>query len=608
MTEVGWIGSIRLAVALIPRTWRARWLALSLLGFATSGMETISAVAVLWLIQLISNAGGAFTGTLAPFLARVTHSFGIGDSAIALAAGLTVFYFMKNMLAAYSSYQQAHVAFASGAEISRALFAAYLDAPCAYHLGKNSATIQRNVGPAVDAVFNDLLYSLVGLASEVLMVAGLIGLTFFVAPLTTLFVIAALGAMTAAIYSTTQKRIYGWGAENQALNKSIIMTVEEGVGALKETKVLGRESYFIERLARARRRSAQVQALRITMLQVPRLALETLFIALVAIVLVVSRFTFEAKGGVLPLLGLYAYTGFRVMPSVARCLTHLQNIRFGSATLQDVHADFEALVQDGAAAGARPESAGRFARELRLRDVSFTFPGAHRPALRHIDLTIARGESIGIVGSTGAGKSTLLDVIAGLYEPDSGDIVADGVCVPEGTTAWQRRIGYVPQVVFLLDDTVRRNIAFGVPDHDIDAAQLARVARVAQLDEVLAEMPAGFDTLVGQHGVRLSGGQRQRIAIARALYHRPEMLLLDEATAALDNRTEHYLSEAVQQLSGTVTLVIVAHRLQTVRKCDRIVVMQDGTVVDAGSYVHLLAHSEAFRRVAAHALEGGISE
>jgi len=296
------------------------------------------------------------------------------------------------------------------------------------------------------------------------------------------------------------------------------------------------------------------------------------------------------------------------MPSVARCLTLLQNIRYGSAMLQNLHDDFEALVRKARTADAGPRRAAPFERELSFRSVTFSYPGAPRPALDRLDLSLRRGESVGIVGSTGSGKSTLLDIMAGLYTPQAGEVLADGVPVPADATPWQRRIGYVPQMAFLLDDTLRRNIALGVADRDVDEERLAVVIGVAQLQDVLSELPAGLDTEIGQRGVRLSGGQRQRIAIARALYHAPELLLLDEATAALDNRTEHFLSEALQQLAGDLTLVIVAHRLQTVRRCERILVMQNGTIVDSGSYADLLAHSEAFRKIAAHELETGTAE
>ncbi len=256
---------------------------------------------------------------------------------------LALFYVVKSLFSAYVTYRQSHVAMLSGAEFASALFAAYLHAPYQYHLHKNSAEIQRNVGVAVDAVFYDILFSLVGLASDLLMTAALVGLTFFVAPMISVLVVGALGLMTGLIYWLTQRRLYRWGTEVQGLKKSVIETIDQSLEGLKEIKILGREGYFTRRFEDSRRRRGELQARRLTMAQLPRIGLETLFIALIAIVLVASKFTAEASGGVLPLLGLYAYTGFRLMPSLARVLSYLQNIRFGSATLQDVESDFATL-------------------------------------------------------------------------------------------------------------------------------------------------------------------------------------------------------------------------------------------------------------------------
>jgi ATP-binding cassette subfamily C protein len=322
------------------------------------------------------------------------------------------------------------------------------------------------------------------------------------------------------------------------------------------------------------------------------------------LVVLASKIGIQGGNNILPLLGLYAYAGFRIMPSLNRVLISLQSIKFGVAALRDVHTDFGILASGPATGPAiAAEKPIRFKTELTLHGISFAYPMTERRALHDIEFSIRRGESVGIVGSTGAGKSTLLDIILGLLEPDAGELLVDGKSIKNDMGRWQRLVGYVPQMVFLLDDSLKRNIALGVPDNEIDQSRVNAVIRTTQLEDVVAGLPAGIDTVVGERGIRLSGGQRQRVAIARALYHRPEVLVLDEATAALDNRTELYLSEAVQKLSGAMTLVIVAHRLNTIRHCNRVVVMQDGAIVDIGGYDELMARSVAFRDIAAHAIE-----
>ncbi|MBI3798821.1 MAG: ATP-binding cassette domain-containing protein, partial [Deltaproteobacteria bacterium] len=291
-----------------------------------------------------------------------------------------------------------------------------------------------------------------------------------------------------------------------------------------------------------------------------------------------------------------------------RILLLLANIRMGTAATNQIYADCIAFAHPFSAPLGEPNrEALTFADRLVLEKVSYTYGDTHIPVLQDVTLTIRRGESVGIVGPTGVGKSTLIDLVLGLLQPSSGRILVDGKDVFQALRAWQRKIGYVPQSIFLIDDSMRRNIAFGLKDTDIDEHKLQAAIRMAHLEEFVASLPHGLDTMVGERGMRLSGGQRQRVGIARALYHEPEVLLFDEATSALDNQTERAVIGAIDRLRGEKTLVIVAHRLSTVRGCDRLVFLRDGRIAGCGSFEELLANNEDFRVMAAAVSGNGIS-
>jgi ABC-type multidrug transport system fused ATPase/permease subunit len=305
---------------------------------------------------------------------------------------------------------------------------------------------------------------------------------------------------------------------------------------------------------------------------------------------------------VLPTIGVFAFGTMRLMPAMQQVYGAFTNLRTGQRVLDDLHAEYTTALAE---LNARPRSAPGGARLplreiLELDDLSFAYPKAERPALRGVTLRIPAHSTVGIVGGTGAGKTTLIDLILGLLIPDSGEIRVDGRRLDRDTLRlWQQSLGYVPQSIYLVDDSVRANIAFGVPPGQIDDAAVERAARLAALhDFVTNELPEGYATVVGERGVRLSGGQRQRIGIARALYHEPDLLVFDEATSALDNITERVVMEAVNSMQGARTIILIAHRLSTVRNCDVIHLMEHGSVAASGTYDELVARNETFRRMA----------
>ena len=290
----------------------------------------------------------------------------------------------------------------------------------------------------------------------------------------------------------------------------------------------------------------------------------------------------RALEAVLPTLGLFAAAAFRLMPSVSRVLSAVQSLRYGLPVIDILIEELKL---------ATPEIAGTYSPAtpfhavLELRHVTYAYPGAAESALKDISLTIRHGESIGFIGTSGAGKSTLVDILLGLLTPDTGEVRMDGSDIQSNLRNWQNQIGYVPQSIFLTDDTLRRNVGFGLANEQIDDAAVQRAIQAAQLEEFVNSLPGGLDTLVGERGIRLSGGQRQRIGIARALYHDPAVLVLDEATSALDTATERDVMQAVRALQGSKTILIVAHRLSTMAHCNWLYRLEQGRVVEAGTSV-----------------------
>ncbi|HUF93696.1 MAG TPA: ABC transporter ATP-binding protein, partial [Candidatus Limnocylindria bacterium] len=389
-----------------------------------------------------------------------------------------------------------------------------------------------------------------------------------------------------------------WGQELRRLDSGILQALHQSLGGLKEVKITGREAFFSKEFAWRQQAAGGVRARHATLTATLRMLVEAVFVCALLLVSLLVTLRSDAAADTVPMLALFAYAGFRVIPSANRLLLNIAQIRYGRALLEDVDNDVAAFARH-AAADLPPEEADiAFEDAVELRDVSYAYEDGER-VLTDVRLTIRRGESIGIVGATGSGKSTLLDLLLGLLAPTSGSITVDGRDIRAGLRSWQRLIGYVPQTTFLIDDSLRRNIAFGLADADIDERRVEAAVRMAQLSDVAAALPRKLDTLIGERGVRLSGGQRQRVAIARALYTQPQMLVFDEATSALDTQTERELIAAIDTLRGAKTLVVVAHRLSTVRRCDRLVFLRQSRVAAVGPFDQLLADSDDFRAMAA---------
>jgi ATP-binding cassette subfamily C protein len=415
-------------------------------------------------------------------------------------------------------------------------------------------------------------------------------------------VTAVLGSAYAGIYVLVKERIDRTGEKRVETNTARYQFVSEAFGGIKEVKLRGKEEAFLDRYDGPSRRYSQAQAHYKVINKAPRYILEAIAlggIVLIAIYLIAVQDNIRQ---VIPMLGLYAFAGYRLMPALQQAFVGFSSARFNIAALEAVHRDLQQGVESPTHVSKNGTPAVLTLDDRLLVDeVSFTYPEAEEPAIRNLSFEIPAHSSMGFVGKTGSGKTTTVDLILGLLQPQSGIISVDGTPLRDDDTIrqWQRDIGYVPQQIYLSDDTVVRNIAFGVPEEDIDMDRVRDAARRAHIGEfVKSELPERWNTMVGERGVKLSGGQRQRIGIARALYHRPSVLVFDEATSALDQSTEANVMEAIYELEGDHTMLVIAHRLSTVRRADKIVMLEQGRKAGEGEYDELAQRHSKFRSMA----------
>jgi ATP-binding cassette, subfamily B, bacterial PglK len=484
----------------------------------------------------------------------------------------------KALFLAFFAWREATFVVKIQSNLSRRLFEGYMRQPYAFHLQRNSAQLIRNTLSHAAGIAGVIQQGLL-LIMEVLVVLGISVLLLVVEPFGAVLVVSVLGLAGWGFNRLTRGYILRWGEAFQLHEGLRIQHVQQGLGGVKDVKLLGRESDFFAQYSFHNIGGARINKRRATLQALPRLFLELLAIIGLAALVVIMVGQSKPVEMLLPVVGLFAAAAFRVMPSVNRLLGVFQTMSFSLPVINTLYDEFQLL---NAAKIPQPGQLMPFKNTLNLEQVSFQYPSTEASALSEINITIPFGASIGFIGSSGAGKSTLIDVVLGLLTPASGVVTVDGIDIQTSLRGWQDQIGYVPQSIYLTDDTLRRNIAFGLHVDQISEEAVSRAIHAAKLEQFVKELPQGLDTIVGERGIRLSGGQRQRIGIARALYHDPAVLVLDEATSSLDVETERGVMEAVMSLHGDKTILIVAHRFSTVKHCSYLYRLDNGEVVGEG--------------------------
>ncbi len=486
--------------------------------------------------------------------------------------------------------------------LARQLLTGYLNVPYTFHLQRNSSELIKVTTETIQRFTTGFLVSLLIVLGELLVVVALIIVLTLIEPLATFGAVLVLGIPTTLIYRSMQRRLAASGRLAERSMGSMIQWTEQAIGGIKETLVVGRALFFIDHQGYHAQRFADSWRSVMLLSSIPRLVVDTLAVsAMVAIALVILMRGQDMQS-LLPLLGMFAVAAIRLMPSTSRIASGLAQLRFLYATTEVVYNELRAIERARPAPTRAPSLPLPFERSIVLEHLSYRYPSMPQRAIEDVSLEIPRGHWIGLIGPTGAGKTTLVDLMLGLFVPTAGRILVDGYDLQDHVVAWQRNIGYVPQDVYLMDDTVRRNVAFGLPDHEIDDDLVWRVLCAAEVDNLVRSLPGGLDAIVGERGDRLSGGERQRLGIARALYHDPQVLVVDEGTANLDNETEAEIVRTLAGLRGEKTIIVVAHRLPLVRNCDCVYLLEHGRVRNSGAYSDLFSTEPGFREVAPGAL------
>ncbi len=592
--------------ALLNKREKKRFYILVVLMLIVSVAEVFGISTILVLLKVLTepeliNENQSLRWTYETFGFTSRGSFEIGMCFavfLAVVIGLIIKAFGNYAIVRYSTMR--------GFTISGKLLEAYLHQPYAWFLQRNSSDISKTVLTEVARLVNSVLVPAMRMLASIILAVSLLAFLTYMEPVIALVSVSVIGGGYTLIYLRLRKTMMRYGKDINLANAQRFRLTQEATGGFKELKLLGLEGVFVKRFLKPAYRSASRSAMLQMMSQMPRFGLEALtFAILIGSILFLQIKNDGDMAAAVPVLGTFAFTVMRLLPALQQVYGGFSSIRSGKPLLESISKDYQAA---RLAMRDRPKSAAKQERlsitqQLEVRDAVFSYPDTDRAALRGLNLTIPAKSTVGIVGGTGAGKTTVIDTMLGLLTLDSGSIMVDGVAIDrENVQSWRNALGYVPQAIFLTDNSIAENIAFGVDAAEIDMAAVEEAASIAALTSfVTEELPEGFQTLVGERGVRLSGGQRQRIGIARALYHNPELLILDEATSALDNLTERAVMDAVHNIGHQKTVIMIAHRLSTVRECDQVYLLENGKLSAQGTFDELVEKSDTFRAMAANA-------
>lgn len=490
-----------------------------------------------------------------------------------------------------------------GADLSIRLFQHYMQQPWLFHASGSSSQLINKVSQEASRVTGSVIQPLMRMNAKGTLALVMTTAIFIFNPLVAITGVMIFGAAYWGLFHTVRKRLARNGKTISTTSRTRFKLMNEGFGGIKDTLLLGRQADFNRRFEVTNRKLARARGVTSALSQVPRYGMELLaFGAVILLVLYLLAAHEGNLGKILPILSMYALAGFKLLPAFQQIYSSLATIKGNIASFDILEEDLKASQQVTQAQPAH--KAGKlFPREnIALDNIHFSYPGTEGKALNGLSLEIPVNHVIGLVGATGSGKSTAIDMLLGLITPQAGVLKVDGEVLSGQTLrAWQNNVGFVPQSIFLSDASIRENIAFGLPPEEIDDERVKRASKMALLDEFLERLPDGLETGVGERGIQLSGGQRQRIGIARALYDDADVLVLDEATSSLDGITEKLVMDAIHNFAGKKTIIMIAHRLATVKQCDSIYLLASGKVIDQGSHDELTERNDMFRRMAEHA-------
>lgn len=514
--------------------------------------------------------------------------------------GIALIFCIKSFLYFLSKTYIFHFSFNQKKILMSRLLNSYLEVPYTFHLNRNTASLINNIIIETQQLTYGYILPLLNVVANSVIILALL---LLLAKTNLLLLLMILGVLLPILilFQRLGGKFKKWGKIKSESNQGMIRIINHGLGGLKETRVIGCESYFQEQMNQEAREFARAATLFQSSQVLPRILIETFLIIFLMLFISLSLLLFKQNmQDLTAVMGIFAISAMRLIPATSMFIQSMAKMRNASYALDMLYLDLKEIERQQLEKSTRftlnskvdslvtskrdNQKATNFIDLVDIRNITYRYPGNSEAAIENISLSIKKGQSIALIGKSGAGKTTLVDVILGLLKPETGDIQVDNLSIYDNLRSWQDLIGYIPQSIFMMDDTIEKNIAFGIPDDCIDEGRINKAIKAAQLTELIKKLPDGIETRIGERGVRLSGGQRQRIGIARALYHEREILVLDEATSALDSETELLISEAISSLAGAKTLVIIAHRLSTVRDCNCVYMLEQGRVIQSGNY------------------------
>ena len=569
-------------------------------GLITAFAQMTGVFSVFPFINVAMNPASIQTNRWLAF-AYTTFSFSSpGEFMAALGIAVVILVILSNGITALTMWAKTKFVLNRNYTFSNRLLAVYLGRPYAFFLNSNSSDLGKNVLSEINQLTTSFLMPIFEAMINILILLVIVFMLFSVNPAVTVLTIGFLGTVYGTLNFFLKVRLKRMGGERMEANKKRFRAATEALSSIKISRIIGAEPFFLDRFAENSRKFADLNVFAKVAGQLPSYLMESIVFGGLILFVVLALVRGGEVSAVVPLVSLYAFAGKRLIPALQQIYASVTQIYYNKAILDRLYQDLVSDEQHD----LFPKEGGEeedlpFRHRILLEGIRFRYPEGERNVIEGLELEIPMESVVGLAGSTGSGKTTLVDIILGLHIPQGGRMLIDNApVVPANIRAWRRKIGYVPQDIYLSDDTVTRNIAFGIPDNRIDYEQVRRAARIAALDDFIQTLPEQYSTVIGERGVRLSGGQRQRIGLARALYRSPEVLVLDEATSSLDGATEEAVLNAIRSASKAKTVIMIAHRLNTLKDCDVIYMLEKGRISSSGTYDGLLLENREFMRMA----------
>lgn len=592
--------SLKKIYSLFPKNSRIKFFFLLLLMFLASILELLGIGMIPVFVMTIAQPDKILS---VPIVGEILSNFGIDNvQSLALMGAITLIliYISKNLYLTYFRYLKTKFVQNQKIYLQNRMFEAYMTAPYTFYISKNSADLLRNVNGEVGKIVSGTIMPFMEITLNIIMFSFIIVSLFILEPIITLVTIFMMGGGGFIFLRITQKRTFDSGKISREARGDMNRMVLQGLGGFKDARVLNREKLFLKQYNTFAETDRDASIYQTVVKTLPKPIIETLMvlgILTITLIMVFEGRTFEQ---IIPLLALFGVAAVKLMPIFSALIQQVTTMRYSAPSVYAICDDLDLLeVKYKKFRDQILKKATKISLEkcIELKSIYYKYPNSEDYAVKDINIKIPKGAAVAFVGASGAGKTTLVDIILGLLTPEFGTIKVDGRDVYDNIRGWMKNIGYIQQSNYLFDEKIFRNIAFGIPDEEVEDEKLESAMKAAQLEEVVKRLPRGLRTRVGERGVRLSGGQRQRVTIARALYNNPQVLVMDEATSALDNITEKFVIKAIERLRGDRTIIMIAHRLTTVQNCDVIYMMDEGEIVDSGTYDELLEKSSEFRKM-----------